>query len=96
MKNELTNIKAFLHYLLSKDETDSTDRIVYVFIVEKPELLEKALKYVYADKKDQPGADTVERLRQFITENKLAFNGSNIEVDLESVSIDKVFTALFL
>ena len=95
MKDELTNIKNFLQYLISKDETSYTDRIVYTFLVKNPYLHEKALKYIYPDKNDQPNEEAILRLQNFITENISEFDIPDF-IKIEEVSFNQVFNAIFL
>lgn len=74
MENELVNVKKFLKYYISKTEVSSTDRIIYILLVEQPAMCKRALKATYPHTTDTPGSDAIERLRDFIRLNREELN----------------------
>ena len=95
MENELENVKKFLKYYVSKTEVSSTDRIIYVLLVEQPALYKKALKATYPHTTDTPGKDAIERLRDFIRLNGEELHKNDLGIDVEQIDYNTVFMTLF-
>ncbi|MFW5872576.1 MAG: hypothetical protein ACOCVN_01175 [bacterium] len=90
-------MKKFLDYLISKESTSATDKMVYVFTVHNPSAYELAGKYVFHEKNSQPGSEALARLKEFVAEHQEMFGlPQQGYIELEEVDYEKVFEVLFL
>ncbi|RCW36769.1 hypothetical protein DFO77_10760 [Marinilabilia salmonicolor] len=96
MNEQMQKITDFLKYKVTNQNASDTDKVAWMFTVEKPELLNKAIKAVFPDPTDQPGNEAVERLREFIKEHLLVFHEADIQLDTEAVDYTTIFVAFFL
>ncbi len=97
MNKQDSNVKKFLNYLMSKDSTSATDKMVYVFTVHNPAAYERSLKYVFPEKHSQPGIEALNNLKEFVEKHQemfvLPYDGS---INMADVNYEKVFKVLFL
>ncbi len=96
MNEQMQKINDFLKYKVTNQNANDTDKVAWMFTVEKPELLSQALKAVFPSPTDQPGDEAIERLREFIKENLHIFHESDIYPDTQAVDYTTIFVAFFL
>jgi len=96
LNQNLNSLRQFLNYLLRTETFSSTDKIIYIFLVEKPELYKRALQAVFPDKLAKPSVEALLRLMKFIDDNIKEFEETNIYNQDRNLNYNIVFQELFL
>jgi hypothetical protein len=96
---ETTNkqIIQFLTWMLEKENTPETDRLVFILTVLQPDLYKKAMQAIFPYRNSSPGVELSGRLRSFLKEHelRLAMPSGRIIMQ-EQVDFDEVILHLFL
>lgn len=79
-------------------EPDCTDNVIWVLLVENPDMYTRALKYVFPFDSASPGAEAEQRLAWFIRDNIDEFNklAKGPHIDDKRINFCKLFSELFL
>ena len=96
MNEQMQKINDFLKYKVTNQNANDSDKVAWMFTVEKPELLKEALGTVYPSPTDQPEYMALENLRDFFKDNIKVFHEAGLSLDPDAVDYNTIFTAFFL
>ena len=79
-----------------RQATDNAHSIGFLMLVKKPELYNRALKYIYPNVTDTPGNEAMERLKEFLNDNFDDSIKSELLIYNDKIPYDNIFQSLFL
>lgn len=97
MSANISHIKEFLTYQLSKASASNTDRLVFLLLVLNPQLFKEAAQWVFPEKNATVTNESPRALQRFVKANAdiLALPGA-VYVDPDKVNYTVAVNALFL
>lgn len=96
MNEQMQKINDFLRYKVTNQNANDTDKVAWMFIVEKPELLNAAKKAVFDTPTTTLNNDSPNILKAFLTENIEEFEDCELDVNPENVDYNAIILAFFL